>query len=138
MKYIFKTLFLVAFLLIPQLGFSQNETINYTLTSEVVNVSGVNTAMTSTILKSGSNLTWNQINSEGVETTHFNITGIIENWNQTTNSGTINYQMDTDGYQTLFSLVLQESEVITATLTFIISETQQEIYIFNIDTITYQ
>lgn len=137
MKSIFKgiTVILVVFSF-SQLH-SQTETLNFTINSETVQVSGQDISISSTLTKNENTLVWTQSNNENSDTTTFTIINITGNWDQSTSLGTVTYTLDIEGSQNELTLIGQESGT-TATLTFMMTETQEGKYIFNIDTISYQ
>ena len=116
---------------------AQTSSLNFTLISENVNALGHDTAISSTITKTENSLIWTQNTDDNTDTTSFTITGTSGNWNQSTSLGSITYTMDIEGYQSELTLIGQESGI-TAILKLFIPEAEDEEYIFNIDTISYQ
>lgn len=136
MKHIFYITVLFLFFSITNLN-AQTSAINFTLSSETVNALGHDTAISSTITKTENSLVWTQNTDDNTDTTSFTITGTSGNWDQSTSLGSVTYTMDIEGYQSELTLIGQESGI-SAILRFIITETQEEQYTFNIETISYQ
>lgn len=137
MKHIFKSIsFLLLIFSNTQLNAQTNE-IDFTTTSESVNVSGQNITLSSTINKSENNLTWTLFTNENTNVNDFTITSTEGNWNQNTSVGSLTYYLVKDEQQASLNLAGQQGSL-TATLTFTINESEQGSYIFIIDTISYQ
>ncbi len=137
MKNIVKSFTVLILVLISYQVKAQTNEINFTLSSANINFSGENIAVSSTIQKAGSTLNWNQQANDGIVTTSYTITSISENWNQQTSVGTITYNMTIDEMPCQL-ILLGESPGLIATLIVDAYTAEQEKYIFNIDTITYQ
>ncbi len=117
---------------------AQTNDLNFTITSNAANVAGQNIAVLSTISKTNNTITWTQQSGEATDTTIFSITGITKNsWDDSNASGTLEYKMDNDGYHCVF-FIKGTAENLYATITFYLSETEQETYTFYISNISYQ
>lgn len=115
---------------------SQENTIDFSISSNSVFVSGHETIIQSSISKTGQTLSWIQSVNGIDEINNYSIVTVEENWDTQTSTGNITYVMNDDGYQCQFIINSSNSEI-TATLTFIISETEQEEYIFQVNSINY-
>jgi hypothetical protein len=80
-------------------------------------------------------LIWNQLSNEAHNSTEFQIMNSSEQWDITTSTGTISYNLTFDENQGSFTLENTESGII-ATLS-ITTDSQQKTYTFSILTINY-
>ena len=117
---------------------AQTTNVDFTLTSNQAHISGQDISITSTIEKNGHTITWTQTNNGKTDTATFTIVGIPQNnWEASSSTGTITYEMNTDGYRC--DLFLKGTTLNRyATLTFHLNETEREIYTFYINNISYQ
>jgi len=137
MKQIFKALIIMLLMFNNALLQAQASEMNFTLNSESLNISGEDMAMSSTITKTGNSLVWTQNNNSTPFISTFTITGTSGNWDETTASGNITYNMTFDTYQCTLTLSGEQTDM-TAILSIKVSNEKEEHYTFNINAISYQ
>lgn len=117
---------------------AQTNPLNFTITSNQAHISGQNTSISSTIKKTGSTVTWTQVNNGKTDATTFTVEGISKNtWDTSNSTGAITYRMDTNGYRC--DLFIKGTTLNRyATLTFHLSGTEREVYTFYIKNMSYQ
>ncbi len=135
MKYIFK---LVLVLTLFNMGwvYGQSTTIDYTLESETVEISGMDVTILSTINKIGNTIEWKQEANGNVSFTNFQINSVSGDWNQNTSTGSLTCVIVIEDYQGFF--VLEGTAVhLTASLSLTKNGTEQQQYTFKTNSITY-
>ena len=116
---------------------AQNSSIDYTISFDKVTINMQDISVSSTIIKNNNTLVWNQSNNGAFDSSTYTITNNTENWNQSTSTGTLSYTMTYEGHQ-VDLIILGEASGMSATLTFKESDTEQDIYTFKINNISYQ
>jgi hypothetical protein len=116
---------------------AQTNEIDFTLTSKSVNISGQNVAITSTFNKTGNALIWTLLTNQNTDVNNFIITNTTGNWNQDSSIGELTYSLVKDDQQAKLHLLGQDTGI-SATFIFNKNDTEQAIYIFNIETFSYQ
>ncbi|WP_298900915.1 hypothetical protein [uncultured Psychroserpens sp.] len=120
---------------------AQGQNSEYTLQSEHVFSYGEDKQITSTITITESTFNWIQFINDDTAATNFNIVSVSGQWNESTSTGQLNYTLniveDGETYQASFTIE-GTSAGLSAELICILSETEQEVYEFSINGITYQ
>lgn len=137
MKYIFKSVILLLLVFSNSQLNAQNNTIDFTLSSENVTISDQGFTVSSLITKTENLLTWTQTKNGFSETLSFTVTESSGNWDESTSQGTIIYTMTFEDYQCDLSLSSQGSSL-SAILTFSKNGVEEERYTFDVNAITYQ
>jgi len=137
MKNIFKGAIIILVIFSTTQINAQIDTINFTLTSENVSTPEQDVFVSSTIIKNGNTLVWNQQAINGINTSNFIITGSLGDWDQDSSTGNITYNLVMEDLICEFVLTGKEDEI-RALLIVKTTDTNEEKYFFNIDSITYQ
>lgn len=115
---------------------AQIENLDFVLTSNQVEISGVEENISSSITKSQNTITWIQQNNGIQDTSIFDITAITGVWNSVENIGTVHYELDYDGYRGLMIIKSTDTGII-AHITIYINDTTHSTYSFNTNSISY-
>jgi len=136
MYYLYKIITLSLFLFTINLS-AQTQS-NYTLESNQVSVFEKSKPLTSTILKTGNILKWEQHVDNTSNTIEYTITNITGNWNANTSQGQLTYSLSKSGFTSvIFTLKGTESGALEATLSVQEGDNPALQYTFNITNISY-
>ena len=124
----------LCFLLGTALSFGQSITTDWTAESYLVSINNTDVELTSQLIKTGTNMTWEQIGYNNSDTTVFNITASSGNWDTTTRLGELSYDLVIENTTVTGNLVVSgTSDGITITLAINMSNTATDTYLFEID-----
>ncbi|MCL6293890.1 hypothetical protein [Jejuia spongiicola] len=137
MNHIYKIISFLLIVLSSTSLIAQNSTIDYTITFDKVKIEGQDISVSSTIIKNNNTIVWNQSNNGAFDSSTYTITNTTENWDHSTSTGSISYTMTYEGHQVDLT-ILGEASGMSAILTFKESDTEQDIYTFKINNISYQ
>ena len=117
-------------------AFSQSQSLNFTIQSNSVEIDGDIIEMQSNMVKLDNELVWTQqLDGNELKTT-YTITNETENWNKGNSQGEVVYALEINGYQNTLTIT-GDSNGVSAILSTVKSNGQNENYVFNISTITY-
>ncbi len=136
MQYIKHIIICSMLLMFSTTALGQSETLNFTLESNSVELDGDNIALESNLVKTGDQFVWSQENSGNAISTTYVITNKVENWNTETSTGSIEYTLENNGYQSTLT-INGTSNGVSAILSSVTSNGQTENLVFNISTTTY-
>lgn len=132
-----KSLYNLLFGLLFISAFSQNQTPLYQINSNNVIIDNTIVEIPSAIKINETTVEYIQLNTNGQTSDVFEITETNGQWDSQTFTGKITYTLVQEGYQAIFKLTGTETGII-AQFNFILNSTEQEIYLFNVDSISYQ
>lgn len=116
--------------------FAQSEDLNFTLQSNSIEIDGDLIDIASILKKEGNQFIWTQQIGGNDAISTYNITDKIENWDKDNSVGSIEYSLETNGYQSTLS-ISGDTNGVLVTLSSTTSNGQIETLAFNISTITY-
>ncbi len=111
---------------------------NYILTSNRVSLSGSNTAINSTLTKTGNSLTWTQHVNGQNNTTAFTIDSTAGYWDITNSQGALTHILNKKDYTLSFRLTGTNAGLTALLSIHKNGETDTQNYSFTITGITYQ
>lgn len=116
--------------------FAQSGDLDFTLQSNSIEMDGDSNPIASIMTKLGNQFVWKQQNGENEFNTTYNIAYKIENWEQSSSTGTIEYTLEANGFESTLTIT-GDTNGILATLSSTESNGQIETLSFNISLITY-
>lgn len=118
-------------------AFSQNNNLNFTITSNVMDSDGTSIAITSTITKSNFTLSWVQQADGNTNETIFNIESIDGTWDTQNSTGNLTYTASVNGIEVLFTLTGNLNSGLTSKIEIIDQNSENEILTIAVNELIY-
>jgi len=136
MQYIKHIIVLCSIIMFATSASAQSTDLNFSLQSSSIQMDGESTPIGSIMTKEGNQFVWSQQIGENESVSTYNIVNKLENWDKNNSSGSIEYTLEINEFESVLTITGDDSSV-SVTLSSINANGQIETLSFNISNVTY-